>query len=153
MLDRHPGCQLVGSFRGSFSIQAGEEAGERLLATPAGAWPDAVVCANDQTAIGVLQVFARAGVRVPEQVAVVGFDDIYPGSLFSPSLTTVHQPMRLLGEQAYVRLLNRIAKPGMRQKVELLPTELVLRSSCGCPPGTEIRRPIEPARPADPAAS
>jgi LacI family transcriptional regulator len=87
-------------------------------------------------------------VRVPEQVAVVGFDDIYPGSLFKPSLTTVHQPMRLLGERACIRLLNRIANPGMRQKVELLPTELVLRSSCGCPPGTEIRRVVEPPRPA-----
>jgi LacI family transcriptional regulator len=146
VLDRHPGSQLVGSFRGSFSIQAGEEAGERLLASRSGAWPDAVVCANDQTAIGVLQVFARAGVRVPEQVAVVGFDDIYPGSLFHPSLTTVHQPMRLLGERAYIRLLDRIATPGLRQKVELLPTELVLRESCGCPPGTETRRPIAPAR-------
>ncbi len=152
VLDGHPGCRLVGSFRGSFSIQAGEEAGERLLATPADAWPDAVICANDQTAIGVLQVFARSGVRVPEQVAVVGFDDIYPGSLFSPSLTTVHQPMRLLGERAYVRLLNRIAKPDLRQKVELLPTELVLRASCGCPPGTETRRQVAPLKRARPAA-
>jgi LacI family transcriptional regulator len=153
VLNGHPSCQLVGSFRGSFSIQAGEEAGERLLATPADAWPDAVICANDQTAIGVLQVFARAGVRVPEQAAVVGFDDIYPGSLFNPSLTTVHQPMRLLGERAYVRLLNRIAKPGMRQQVELLPTELVLRASCGCPPGTETRREVTPLKRARPAAS
>jgi LacI family transcriptional regulator len=146
VLDRQAGCQLVGSFRGSFSIQAGEEAGERLLTTPSGAWPDAVVCANDQTAIGVLQVFGRAGVRVPEQVAVVGFDDIYPGSLYHPSLTTVHQPMRQLGERAYIRLLNRIATPGLRQKVELLPAELVLRESCGCPPGTETRRQVKPLR-------
>jgi LacI family transcriptional regulator len=146
VLDRHPGCQLVGSFRGSFSIQAGEEAGERLLTSPSGAWPDAVVCANDQTAIGVLQVFARAGVRVPEQVAVVGFDDIYPGSLFQPSLTTVHQPMRLLGERACTRLLKRIATPGLRHKVELLPTGLVLRESCGCPPGAETRREVKPLK-------
>jgi LacI family transcriptional regulator len=152
VIDSHPDCKLVGSFRGSFSVQSGEEAGERLLATPAAAWPDAVICANDQTAIGVLQVFARAGVRVPEQVAVVGFDDIYPGSLFNPSLTTVHQPMRLLGERAYVRLLNRIAKPGMRQKVELLPTELVLRASCGCPPHTETRREIRPLKRVRPGA-
>jgi LacI family transcriptional regulator len=144
VLDAHPGSRLVGSFRGNFSVQSGEEAGESLLAMPAEAWPDAVVCANDQTAIGVLQVFARGGVRVPEQVAVVGFDDIYPGSLFNPSLTTVHQPMRLLGERACVRLLDRIARPSMRPKVELLPTELVLRSSCGCPPGTETRHLVPP---------
>jgi LacI family transcriptional regulator len=148
VLRAHPGCQLVGSFQGTFSVQSGEEAGETLLATPAANWPDAIVCANDQTAIGVLQAITRAGVRVPGQVAVVGFDDIYPGSLFKPSLTTVHQPMRLLGERACIRLLDRIAKPGMRPKVEMLPTELVLRSSCGCPPGTEIRRVVDPARPA-----
>jgi LacI family transcriptional regulator len=144
----HPGCELIGSSPGVFTVQSGEDAGEKLLATPAANWPDAIVCANDQTAIGVLQVITRAGVRVPEQVAVVGFDDIYPGSLFKPSLTTVHQPMRLLGERACIRLLDRIAKPSMRPKVELLPTELVLRSSCGCPPGTEIRRVVEPVRPA-----
>ena len=80
--------------------------------------------------------------RVPEQVAVVGFDDIFPGSLCDPPLTTVHQPMRLLGERACSRLLDRIAEPGLRPKVELLPTELVLRSSCGCPPGTVTPAPV-----------
>jgi hypothetical protein len=54
--------------------------------------------------------------------------------------------MRLLGEQACTRMLDRISRPGMRPKVELLPTELVLRSSCGCPPGTVIRRPVQPLR-------
>jgi LacI family transcriptional regulator len=142
VIEAHPGCELIGSSKGSFAVMSGEEAGERLLALPANARPDAVVCANDQTAIGVLQALARGGVRVPQEMAVVGFDDIYPGSLFSPSLTTIHQPMRLLGERACARLLDRIARPRMRQKVELLPTELVLRSSCGCPPGTEIRRPV-----------
>jgi hypothetical protein len=81
-----------------------------------------------------------------EQVAVVGFDDIFPGSLYDPPLTTVHQPMRLLGERACTRLLDRIARPGLRPKAELLPTELVLRSSCGCPPGTVIRQPVRPLR-------
>ena len=103
-------------------------------------------------AIGVLQAFAKAGVRVPEQVAVVGFDDIFPGSLYDPPLTTVHQPMRLLGEQACTRLLDRIARPGLRPKAQLLPTELVLRSSCGCPPGTVIRGPFRPCGPAVPHA-
>jgi len=93
-------------------------------------------------AIGVLQAFAKAGVRVPEQVAVVGFDDIFPGSLYDPPLTTVHQPMRGLGEQACTRLLDRIARPSLRPRAQLLPTQLVLRSSCGCPPGTAVRRPV-----------
>jgi LacI family transcriptional regulator len=152
VLRAHPRSRLVGSYRGSFSVQSGEEAAEELLALHGEALPDAVVCANDQMAIGVLQAFAKAGVRVPEEVAVVGFDGIYPGSLFDPPLTTVHQPMRLLGERACDRLLDRIARPGLRPRVEMLPTELVLRVSCGCPPGTATRRPVPPLKPARPGA-
>jgi LacI family transcriptional regulator len=146
LLAANPQCQLVGSSQGLFSVASGEEAGEKLLTVRDEARPDAVVCANDQMAIGVLQAFAKAGVAVPEEVAVVGFDDIFPGSLYDPPLTTVHQPMRLLGERACTRLLDRIARPALRPKVELLPTELVLRSSCGCPPGTVTRRPVPPLR-------
>jgi LacI family transcriptional regulator len=135
-------CQLIGSYQGMFSVASGEDAGLALLAMGRHRLPEAVVCANDQMAIGVLQALTGAGLRVPDDLAVVGFDDIFPGSLCDPPLTTVHQPMRMLGERACTRLLERIAKPGMRQKVELLPTELVLRSSCGCPPGTMIRQPV-----------
>jgi LacI family transcriptional regulator len=150
VLSSHPGSRIVGSYRGFFSVQSGEEAAEELLAAHDGQLPDAVVCANDQMAIGVLQAFARAGVRVPQDVSVVGFDGIYPGGLSDPPLTTVHQPMRLLGERACDRLLDRIARPGLRPRVELLPTELVLRVSCGCPPGTAARRPVEPMPPVRP---
>jgi LacI family transcriptional regulator len=153
LLGAHPDCQIIGRYEGLFSVGSGEEAGEKLLAARGESLPDAVVCANDQMAIGVLQAFAKAGVRVPEQVAVVGFDDIFPGSLYDPPLTTVHQPMRLLGERACTRLLDRITRPSLRPKVELLPTELVLRSSCGCPPGTVIRQPITPRRPGRAAAT
>jgi LacI family transcriptional regulator len=152
LLAANPDCQLIGSSQGFFSVASGEEAGEKLLAMRSEALPDAVVCANDQMAIGLLQAFAKAGVRVPEQVAVVGFDDIFPGSLCDPPLTTVHQPMRQLGEQGCTRLLDRIARPGLRPKVELLPTELVLRSSCGCPPGTVTRRPVPPPKGSRPAS-
>jgi LacI family transcriptional regulator len=138
VIQSHHGVALVGSHSGRFSVQSGEEAGEKLLADRA-ALPDAVVCANDQMAIGVLQSLVRGGVRVPEDLSVTGFDDIFPGSLFEPGLTTVHQPMRLLGERACARLLDRIAQPGLPTQVELLPTDLVLRRSCGCPPGSAVR--------------
>ncbi|MBO0808623.1 MAG: LacI family DNA-binding transcriptional regulator [Actinobacteria bacterium] len=141
-----PGCQLAGSSQGRFTVRSGEEAGANLLATCGDVLPDAVVCANDEMAFGVLKAFAAAGLRVPEQVAVVGFDDIFPASMYDPPLTTVHQPMRLLGERACTRLLDRIAEPGLPPEVELLPTELVLRSSCGCPPGTLTRRQVSPLR-------
>jgi DNA-binding LacI/PurR family transcriptional regulator len=54
--------------------------------------------------------------------------------------------MRLLGERACARLLDRIADPALRPTVDLLPTELVLRSSCGCPPGASIRKPVDHLR-------
>ncbi len=148
VLREHPHCQLVGSARGIFSVRSGEEAAIELLAKHRGPLPDAVVCANDQMAIGVLRAFAAAGVQVPGEVAVVGFDGIYPACLVDPPLTTVHQPMRWLGERACARLLDRIAYPSIRPTVELLPTELILRSSCGCPPGTETRRAVKTLKPA-----
>ena len=147
VLQSHPRCQLIGSVPGNFSVRSGEDAGEHLLARYRGALPDAVVCANDQMAIGVLRAFTAAGVRVPGEVALVGFDDIYPARLVDPPLTTVRQPMRKLGEQACARLLDRIATPALSPTVELLPTELVLRASCGCPPGTVTRRPVSATPP------
>ena len=147
MLRGHPHCQLIGSAQGIFSIRSGEQAAEELLARHRGALPDAVVCANDQMAIGVLRAFAAAGVPVPGEVAVAGFDGIYPARLVDPPLTTVHQPMRWLGERACARLLDRIAYPTIRPTVELLATELILRSSCGCPPGTETRQAVKTLNP------
>jgi LacI family transcriptional regulator len=146
VLRGHPECQLVGSAQGILSVRSGELAGENLLARYGSALPDAVVCANDQMAIGVLRAFAAGGVRVPEDVAVVGFDDIALGSLYDPTLTTVHQPMRMLGERACTRLLDRIADPDLSPAAELLPTELVLRASCGCSGEAVTRQPVLPLR-------
>jgi LacI family transcriptional regulator len=143
VLRGNPQCRLIGSVQGIFSVRSGEQAAEELLARHRRALPDAVVCANDQMAIGLLRAFASAGVRVPADVAVVGFDDIYPASLFDPPLTTVQQPMRMLGERACARLLDRIADPALPPTVDLLPTELVLRASCGCPPDAVTRRPVQ----------
>ncbi len=142
----HPGCRVIGSFPGELSVQSGVEAGESLLASHGASLPDAVVAANDQMAIGILQALTQAGVRVPEDVALVGFDDIYPGCLSDPPITTVHQPMRMLGERACIRLMDRMVRPGLRPRAEVLPVDLVLRSSCGCPPGTAMRLPVTPVR-------
>jgi LacI family transcriptional regulator len=147
VLAAHPDTGLTGSFNGLFTVQSGQDAAERLLASTEAAGcllPDAIVCANDQMAIGVLRTLTARGVRVPEDVAVVGFDDIFPAALTDIPLTTVHQPMRRIGERACDRLLERIAYPALRCRVEMLPTELVIRSSCGCPPGTLTRRPVAP---------
>jgi LacI family transcriptional regulator len=85
-------------------------------------------------AIGAMRELQAAGIRVPADVAVVGFDDSHLGAMLTPPLTTVRQSMRLLGERACSMLLERIADPALGRRVERLPTELVVRESCGCPP-------------------
>jgi LacI family transcriptional regulator len=94
--------------------------------------PEAVVCANDQMAIGVLREFQRAGIRVPGDVALTGFDDVYPSRFLDPPLTTVSQPVRDLGTRAAQRLLARIGEPALPSRAEMLPTTVVFRASCGC---------------------
>ena len=138
VIEANPGTALTGSFTGLFSVMSGREGTLAMLAA-GGELPDALVCANDQMAIGALRTLAERGIRVPDDIAVVGFDDIFPASLCEPPLTTVHQPIRKLAEVACDRLAERINDPTLRPKQELLPTELVLRSSCGCPPGTMER--------------
>jgi len=133
VLVAHPGTTSAGSFEGVFSAASGELAGRAVLARLEDGTVDAIVCGNDQMAIGVIRALTAAGVRVPEDVAVVGFDDIYPGALWEPPLTTVRQPMRALGERASSRLFERIADPSLPTMLEVLPTELVVRASCGCP--------------------
>jgi LacI family transcriptional regulator len=121
---------------GDFSEGSGTAAA-RVLLDRAGrrSVPDAVVCANDQMAIGVLREFQRAGLRIPGDVAVTGFDDIYPAGLVDPPLTTVSQPIRELGARAAGRLLARIAEPGLPPRAQVLGTTVFFRASCGCRPG------------------
>jgi LacI family transcriptional regulator len=142
VIDAEPAAKLVGANNGRFSVRSGEAAAEQMLAEfggVGGQLPDAVVCSNDQMAIGVLRTLTARGIRVPDDIALVGFDDIYPATLCDPPLTTVRQPIRGIGERACEQLIARIATPTLRPTVELLPTELVIRSSCGCPPGTVAR--------------
>jgi LacI family transcriptional regulator len=128
----YPGVRLTGVFAGWFAAMSGQLAAREILALPERDRPDALVCANDQMAIGAMRELQSAGIRVPVDMAVVGFDDMQSGSLVTPPLTTVRQPMWLLGEHACTRLLQRIADPSLPPRVERLPTELVIRESCGC---------------------
>jgi LacI family transcriptional regulator len=130
-----PGATLTGSFEGRFSAFSGQLAARELLTGPPRDLPDAIVCGNDQMALGVIRELQTAGLRVPADVAVVGFDDMLLSGLLAPPLTTVRQPMRLLGERACARLLQRIADRSLPPRCERLPTELVIRESCGCHAG------------------
>jgi LacI family transcriptional regulator len=129
----YPGVRLLGCFEGRFAAISGQRAVRELLVAPRRELPDAIACGNDQMAIGAIRELHTAGIRVPEDIAVTGFDDMHLGALLAPSLTTVHQPMRLLGERACSMLLERIANPALPQRAERLPTTLIVRESCGCP--------------------
>ncbi|MFD6475526.1 LacI family DNA-binding transcriptional regulator [Streptomyces anulatus] len=94
--------------------------------------PEAMLFANDQMAVGALQALERRGVRVPDDIAVTGFDGIPLSRIVRPPLTTVRQPIRRLGEQAVELLVQRLADPG-RAPVSLeLPVSVTRRASCGC---------------------
>jgi LacI family transcriptional regulator len=114
---------------GEYSIDWGREAAAGLIA--AGGLPDAVVCADDLIALGVLQACAAAGVSVPGDVLVTGFDDIPYSALSAPPLTTVHQPQAEIAAEA-VRLLSRVLgdEPTAHDRVALRPT-LTVRASTG----------------------
>ncbi|MGH3311135.1 MAG: LacI family DNA-binding transcriptional regulator [Streptomyces sp.] len=94
--------------------------------------PDGVVFANDQMAVGAMSELHRRGVRVPEDLAVVGFDGIPLGRLVTPALTTVRQPMRRLGEEAVELLVARLENRDREPESLVLPVSVLRRSSCGC---------------------
>jgi LacI family transcriptional regulator len=93
--------------------------------------PTAIFAASDLMAAGALRAANELGVKVPEDVAVVGFDDIALASLITPRLTTVRQDMHALGEAAAVGLASMIDDPEAAPARELVPTRLVVRASSG----------------------
>jgi LacI family transcriptional regulator, galactose operon repressor len=93
--------------------------------------PRAIVCANDQTALGVMHALARRGIRVPGDVAVTGFDDVPVARHLHPPLTTIRQPMQELGAMAFDVLYSRIST-GKGESDVMLPVQLIIRESCGC---------------------
>jgi LacI family transcriptional regulator len=108
---------------------------ERLMASSV-PLPRVIVCANDQTALGVMYALRRSGVDVPEQVAVTGFDDIPMARNVHPLLTTVRQPIRDLGETAFEVLYSMVSREAPAERDIALPTRLMCRESCGCQAGT-----------------
>lgn len=111
----------------SLDYDAGKQATLLLMAQPDA--PTAVFAVSDTLAIGALSALRQLNKRVPEQVAVVGFDDIAIAAQTWPALTTIAQPMRLLGETAARLLLQRLAEPEASVQGVLLPHRLVQRES------------------------
>ncbi|MEQ6902313.1 LacI family DNA-binding transcriptional regulator [Nocardioides sp. YIM 152588] len=111
---------------------AGRRGAEELLALPAEERPDAIFAANDLVALGVLQALTLAGLRVPEDVAIIGYDDIDFAASAAIPLSSVRQPREQLGAVAAELLLARIEDPhGPVTEVVLEPTLVVRRSTGG----------------------
>jgi len=123
---------------GDFEIESGIAAGHTLLdISPA---PTAIFCFNDEMAIGVIETARRRGARVPDDLSVVGFDDIRFAKHFDPPMTTVAQPMREIGEGC-VRLLLEILNGGTIAPVSItLPHELKIRGTTAPPKTQEMRQ-------------
>jgi LacI family transcriptional regulator len=115
------------SVEGDYSEISGFYAMQQLLAHH----PDAVFAANDSMALGALRAINQAHLRVPDHIALVGFDDIPIAAQSSPSLTTVRQPIEQAGAMAVEILIDLVENPGKSPKRIVLPTELVIRDSCG----------------------
>jgi DNA-binding LacI/PurR family transcriptional regulator len=93
--------------------------------------PDAFLCANDLTAGNLMHTLMTLGKRVPEDVRMVGFDDVKYARLLPVPLTTIHQPCQNLGKVAISVMLDRIANPELPPREVLLNCDLVVRKSCG----------------------
>jgi DNA-binding LacI/PurR family transcriptional regulator len=104
----------------------------KLLSLPTP--PTAVFCYNDMTALGVLRAIHMRGLRVPSDISVIGFDDLFFASYTQPRLTTVRQPMRQMGRMALESLLHLMSGEQAAQSINV-PAELIIRESTAAPRG------------------
>jgi LacI family repressor for deo operon, udp, cdd, tsx, nupC, and nupG len=111
---------------GDYTIEAGVRAGQDLVARPTR--PTAVFCTSDEMAIGLMRTLFSAGLRVPEDISVAGFDDIEFAAVAEPPLTTIHQPRRELGQAAASALIELLQGRSSPKRIRL-ETELVIRDS------------------------
>lgn len=120
---------------GDHTLEGGIAAMEKLLA--AKTLPTAVMCSNDMTAIGVLHQVYRAGLRVPDDLSIIGFDDIHIAEVTIPPLTTIQMSRYELARSAFVALRAHVENEGASAQREYdIPTTLVVRESTGFPRGT-----------------
>ncbi len=126
-------------FDGDFTQEAGWATGQQIAMLAL--QPDAIFASNDMMAIGCMAALSAAGVRVPENIAVVGFDDIPMARYLTPALTSVRVPIAALGANALNALVDivempaiDVAHPNKPQPMIVMPVELVVRQSCGAKP-------------------
>jgi DNA-binding LacI/PurR family transcriptional regulator len=126
------GSEIPPALSGDWSPRSGYEAGQILCRMPE---VTAVFVANDQMALGVLRALGEHGRRVPEDISVVGFDDIPESAYFAPPLTTVRQPFDAVGRRSLRSLLDQIESGQAAVDRVVIAPELVVRASTTRPSG------------------
>jgi DNA-binding LacI/PurR family transcriptional regulator len=130
---RDAGAEVPPVFPADWSAAAGYRTGSMLARIPE---VTAIFAANDHLALGILRALHERGRRVPEDVSIVGFDDVPEAGYFIPPLTTVRPDFRAVADQALQLLLSQLsAQVGPRERVQLAP-RLVVRRSVAAPSGT-----------------
>jgi LacI family transcriptional regulator len=125
----HGPSRIVELLTSELTVAEGRRAGERLLGLPAGRRPTAVFCANDLLALGFLQEMTQQGLTVPDDVAIVGYDDIEFASAAAVPLTSVRQPRHLLGRSAAELLRSEVDDDAHEHQHVVFTPELVVRTS------------------------
>ncbi len=120
-------------YEGTFFQLDGFAGGTKLLDLPEP--PTAIFASNDVMAMGVMDAVRERGLRVPEDISIIGFDDIPQASLVRPTLSTINQPLEKMGRVAAQMLLDLLHDPQKKAERIELPTQLVVRDSC-CSPRT-----------------
>jgi LacI family transcriptional regulator len=142
VVDRLQGVQLALARHGieladnaivqcSYDVSAGRQACHELMSLEPP--PTAIMCSNDVLAIGALLECQASGIAVPQTVSIAGFDDLAISQNFTPSLTTMHVPVKLMGKKAAQYLVASLAGEQTPQHT-LVDVSLVERNSCAAPP-------------------
>ncbi|MCD1268926.1 substrate-binding domain-containing protein [Microbacterium sp. MEC084] len=124
-----PGAALETVPVGSLTVAEGRAAGERIAARPRTERPDAIFAANDLIALGVLQALTAAGVSVPGEIALIGYDDIDFAAAAAVPLSSIRQPSRTMGATALSILVEEAADPALAPRDVVFEPELVVRAS------------------------
>ncbi len=127
------GLEPVACMEGAWTAESGYQAALYILDN---SQATAIVAANDQMALGAIAAAAARGLRVPEDLSIVGFDDLPEARYFSPPLTTVRQDFSALGRCGLQRLLYLIENPDVPCAQHVIDTDLVIRQSVAPPPGS-----------------
>ena len=113
---------------GDFTKETGQECARQLLSLPEP--PTAIFAANDQSAMGAIKAARNAGLRVPDDLSVIGFDNIPEAAYFDPALTTIDQFMERMGYTATETLIDLVQGKPLERELHKVPTQLIVRDSC-----------------------